>query len=767
MTPVAPPPVSVEFAHTQGGKAHTLRQKLMQLSLALTAIGMVLLMISTAAIFWLRIHTNHLTLKRTPAVVATQQVQIGLQRSLASLRGWVTLGDERFRVERMLAWTDQIAPAMADIRQLSHTWPNLEDRMRLASLAWLLVELKESQWWVEDVAQTEGNVPALHLLRQRVEPIAAELHRVINAFMIDAEVGAPAGAPTPMRVTMADFRNTFLSAENALVHFVAQGEAKWERVFTRAMRKAETLLDEMTDRLASWTPSTQEQLAYLRQEFPWYRQFAQEAIAARQSVTWNVALYRTSQETIPLTTQITQLLDTLAAQQTALMQRDIRFITLAGNSVTVLAVVLIMLMAVIAYTLASYRASQITRPIIRLSRATQELATGRLRENLPILTNDEIGTLTGAFNHMRVQLQESDAALRQANTDLNDANHELERRNEFIRATFGRYLTDDVVASLLDTPEGLQLGGEKRPVTVLMSDLRGFTSMSNRLEPEQVVAVLNRYLGSMAEVITQYKGTIDEFIGDAILVIFGAPVRYDDHAPRAVACAVAMQLAMDAVNAQNRRAGLPGIAMGIGVNTGDVVVGNIGSDKRAKYGVVGSAVNLTARIESYTVGGQILISDTTRRAVESLVTIDNHMEIEAKGVDRPITIYDVKGIGGDYDLFLPQHEAAWVLLSEALPLHYTILEGKYLKDEVVSGHIVKLSTEGAEIHSATPVAPMSNLKIQVTTPRGETIPGDLYAKAMGSLPGGQAGFTVHFTSLPPEIEAFFQPLLASGSSVSK
>ena len=171
------------------------------------------------------------------------------------------------------------------------------------------------------------------------------------------------------------------------------------------------------------------------------------------------------------------------------------------------------------------------------------------------------------------------------------------------------------MTSLLASPEKLQLGGEKRQVTILMSDLRGFTSVAERLAPEQVVTIINRYLGTMVDVILQYQGTINEFIGDAILVLFGAPICLEDHAQRAVACAMAMQLAMASVNAQNRDEGLPEVEMGIGMHTGEVVVGNIGSHKRTKYGVVGSPVNLTSRIESYTIGGQVLISETTRQNV--------------------------------------------------------------------------------------------------------------------------------------------------------
>ena len=134
---------------------------------------------------------------------------------------------------------------------------------------------------------------------------------------------------------------------------------------------------------------------------------------------------------------------------------------------------------------------------------------------------------------------------------------QVELRNRFIRETFGRYLTDEVVSTVLESPAGLKMGGEKRKISMIMTDLRGFTSLSERLPPQRVVALLNRYLTTMVSVIKQYQGTIDEFIGDAIFVLFGAPVWQEDDAQRAVACAVAMQLAMAEINEQNRQEDLP------------------------------------------------------------------------------------------------------------------------------------------------------------------------------------------------------------------
>src|SRR5215207_2031588 len=221
-------------------------------------------------------------------------------------------------------------------------------------------------------------------------------------------------------------------------------------------------------------------------------------------------------------------------------------------------------------------------------------------------------------------------------SELQHVAEQLELRNRFIRETFGRYLTEEVVATLLESPAGLQIGGEKRKVTMMMAGLRGFTSLSERLAPARVVAMLNRYLAAMVGIINQYGGTVDEFIGDAIFVLFGAPVWQEDDAPRAVACAVAMQLAMPEVNEQNREEELPEVEMGIGIHTGQVVLGNIGSPERMKYGVVGRHVNLTSRIQSYTTGGQILISETTRQEAGPILRIGKQTEVKAKGIEHPV-----------------------------------------------------------------------------------------------------------------------------------
>lgn len=337
---------------------------------------------------------------------------------------------------------------------------------------------------------------------------------------------------------------------------------------------------------------------------------------------------------------------------------------------------------------------------------------------------------------------------------------ELERKNRFIRETFGCFLTDEVVDTLLESPEGLKLGGEMREVSILMSDLRGFSSMSEGLAPDQVVHIINRYLEEMVNVILDFGGTIDEFIGDAILVIFGAPITREDHAERAVACALAMQKAMTSVNDANKRDGLPMLEMGIGVNTGEVVVGNIGSPKRMKYGVVGSHVNLTARIESCTIGGQLLISETTFQRVGSAAKIHEKMQITAKGFKDPVNIYDVKGIEGEHNIFLTEEEAPLADLAEPLQLEYVELQGKQVNDTFFKGEMVQLSEKGGIIQSPHPAPPLSTVKIDFSALADQNISGDLYAKVVNKNTGNDQKFYVHFTAIPPEVKSFLEETLS-------
>lgn len=325
-----------------------------------------------------------------------------------------------------------------------------------------------------------------------------------------------------------------------------------------------------------------------------------------------------------------------------------------------------------------------------------------------------------------------------------------------IRHTFGRYLTDEVVANLLESPEGLELGGKRQKITILTSDLRGFTALSERLSPEEVVKILNLYLKDMLDAIAEYRGTIDKFMGDGILVLFGAPTPKEDDAKRAVACAIAMQLAMASVNAKMKELDLPELGMGIGINTGECVVGNIGSEKHTEYTVIGSQMNLAFRIETYTTGSQILISEATVNEVgASLLRIDGSKRVKPKGVKEAIAIYDIGGIGGEYNLFISKEEEEFFPLAEAIPLQYAILEGKQISDTMLTGSLVHLSAKGALVNvdgevEALP-SPLTNIKLNLLSQAAD-VSEDVYAKVLEKT-ARKGQFYIRFTAKPPKVAA--------------
>lgn len=346
--------------------------------------------------------------------------------------------------------------------------------------------------------------------------------------------------------------------------------------------------------------------------------------------------------------------------------------------------------------------------------------------------------------------------------DLLEAQRRVEAQSQFIKKTFGRYLSEEIVESILERPEGLRLGGEKRVISILMADLRGFTSIGERLEPETVLSIINIFLKVMTEIIFKWGGTIDEFIGDAILAMFGAPTKREDDAIRAVACALEMQLAIAGVNDRIRQEGFPEVAMGIGINTGEVVVGNIGSEKRSKYGIVGRNVNLTSRIESYTVGGQIYVSENTVQACGDILRIDGQQVVMPKGVKEPITIYEIGGIGGDHNIFLPiKQEVELIALPDPVSVLFTVLEGKHAGIELHEGFIAALAEEReATILSEIKAQPLTNLKFSLFDLQSNEFMDELYAKVISVAPD-EGSFRVRFTSLPPKAETLFANLLTA------
>ena len=350
------------------------------------------------------------------------------------------------------------------------------------------------------------------------------------------------------------------------------------------------------------------------------------------------------------------------------------------------------------------------------------------------------------------------AEVQLATAALRDKNVELARAHELVRHAFGRYVSEEVAESLLRAPEALDLGGEEREASILLSDLRGFTAMAARLHPHEVIEVLNLYLEAMVDVIGRYQGTIDEIVGDGILVIFGAPVACQDHAEKAVACGLAMQLAMTEVNRRLVAKGGAELEMGIGVHTGRVVVGNIGSLRRTKYAAVGANVNLVGRIQSFTTGGQLLISEDTHRNIKSPLRIDGQYVVEPNGVARSVLLYEIGGIGQPFGLALPSTVVPLRPLAMPLPVQFTVLEEKFVGRTVHPGQLTALSAIAAGMESHLTPMVLSNLQITVaTTPLGNPA-GEIYGKAVESFEGTPGRVKIRFSSVTPELKTWMRTL---------
>lgn len=375
----------------------------------------------------------------------------------------------------------------------------------------------------------------------------------------------------------------------------------------------------------------------------------------------------------------------------------------------------------------------------------------------------ENATIPDAFDEKRIEVLQviaSQAAISLENARLvedleervAERTKQLEVRNGFIRDVFGRYVSNEVVDELLENSTAVKPGGELRRVTILMADLRGFSIISQNREPSEIVRLLNNHLEVMIELVHRHGGTVDEVLGDAILVLFGAPLARPDHAEAAVRCALAMQLAMDRVNAQNLEQGLPTVEMGVGICTGEVVVGSIGSQLRAKYGVVGTAVNLAARIEEMTVGGQILAAESTIEAIPAKVEVDAEHRVVPKGLSEPIRVLSVVAIDGPNGASLPRYDGVKVALEAPLDVEVARMSGKHDASEAHRARVTHLAPREAwlTLVDGAPLADLTDVRFRL---RG--IQSNAYGKVVS-----HDGPSVHirFTSVPEALRRLVDEL---------
>lgn len=246
----------------------------------------------------------------------------------------------------------------------------------------------------------------------------------------------------------------------------------------------------------------------------------------------------------------------------------------------------------------------------------------------------------------------SQLAVVRAHRKVNALVQDVRRRNKLLLKLFGRYVTDDVARNLVTSPKASRIGGELQEVTLLFADIRDFSKLTARLSPERIITLLNNFYDVMIRVVEEYHGTIDKLMGDEMLVTFGVLNPHEGDAERALACSLAMQLAVPEVNARNMVEHLPEVQIGIGVNSGEAMVGNVGSNRHTSFSVIGKEVSLTAAIEAHAKGGEILISESTFMGGGLKVWVDGKRELHPKGFEYGIMTYRLTGLDGKYRLNL-------------------------------------------------------------------------------------------------------------------
>ena len=273
-------------------------------------------------------------------------------------------------------------------------------------------------------------------------------------------------------------------------------------------------------------------------------------------------------------------------------------------------------------------ARRVSRPIVRLAEGTKAIASGNVAHRIEpwrVGGPDEMTDLVDSFNAMA----------------------EAVREKEVITGAFSRYVGRQIVEEVLKDPDRTRLAGRRQHVTVLFADICGFTALSERLDPERVLNILNEFFGLLTEVTHRFRGTVDKFMGDSIMAVFGSAGSVPDHALRAVMGAVCMQKMVSRLNARRQVRGETPVLFRIGVNTGEVIVGNLGSDERMEFAVIGDPVNVAYRLQGIAPGGSVYITDATYRQVQDIVVARPHPAESVRGRERRVAIFEVLDLTGE------------------------------------------------------------------------------------------------------------------------
>ena len=294
-------------------------------------------------------------------------------------------------------------------------------------------------------------------------------------------------------------------------------------------------------------------------------------------------------------------------------------------------------------------------------------------------------------------------------------------------------ILQDKVENVLQENDFSDVVPESRQVTILLSDIRGFTALAETYSALTVVDLLNRYFSTMTDIIVKHGGTIDKLMGDSIMVLFGVPHRDVDDVQRSLACAVEMQRAMTEFNEQNISMGLPELYMGIGINTGRVMAGAVGSDHHREYTVIGDEVNLASRIEAQSLRGQVLISENTYDVAKSFVLVGEPNRVHVKGKKQPVNLYELLGTIRPRAMTVPRREIRKSpRIDVNMACYFQQMNGKQIHSEQVRADVLDLGYNGLLMLSPKKLEAFTEIKIEASLQLfgGQTT--DIYARVVKS-----------------------------------